>query len=98
MQTIYCYVSEVKVQLTVHTSSENEQFYGDKYTSHHNTFTYCESVINKNFFTAFPKNSFTAFVGNAKITYYHSQTKTMFSMDKISLNHHQILKTFKFNI
>ena len=44
------------------------------------------------------KYSFTAYVGNVKIPYYHSQTNTTFSMDLIFLNHHQILKTFEINI
>ena len=32
-------------------------FYDDKYTSHHIIFTYCESVINKNIFTASQKQT-----------------------------------------
>ena len=54
--------------------------------------------INKNVFTASVKYSFTAYVGNVKIPYYHSQTNAIFSMDLIFLNHHQILKTFETNI
>ena len=51
--------------------------------------------INKNVFTASVKYSFTAYVGNLKIPYYHSQKNTI---DLIFLNHHQILKTFEINI
>ena len=43
--------SEINCKL-IHTSSENKQLYGVKYTSHHIIFTYCESVINKNTITA----------------------------------------------
>ena len=102
MQTIYCCFSEVYGQLnSKFTPAVKINNFMVIYILHIISFSLVfSSVVYKyiDLYSISEKDPFTAYVGNVKIPNYHSETKTMFSMDLISLNHNQILKTFKINI